>query len=369
MMEKRDRCLDIIKGMGIILMVFGHSGGPFTHYIYLFHMAVFFTVSGFLWKDDNVRDISSCKSYVIRKLKTLWLPYFVCNTCFILLNNAFVHIGIYTNNKDFLILPIGPNDHLTEILNLKQIAVGVVKAFFFAGGTQLGAAMWFLRTLFFVSIANMIIRFVSLHFKGGSLITVLSVIFCAVCAQIVSSFDIALPLGMSSFFSAYIAFYIGILFRKHKNSFIPLLKHSGGGYICILLSVIILIILGRFGSISIDKGEISNIFFFIIVSIAGWMLLYCIAGIVNNTFIADTISFLGKHTIWILILHFLSFKLVSLMYIKLREIDFLYLAMFPVITDDHLWPAYLLAGVVIPIGLRYVILRIYYIIYRRKIKQ
>ena len=41
-MEKvRDATIDILKGIGIILMVAGHCGAPFTSYIYLFHMAIF----------------------------------------------------------------------------------------------------------------------------------------------------------------------------------------------------------------------------------------------------------------------------------------------------------------------------------------
>ena len=38
-MKNRNISIDIIKGIGIILMVGGHCGMPFTHFIYLFHMA------------------------------------------------------------------------------------------------------------------------------------------------------------------------------------------------------------------------------------------------------------------------------------------------------------------------------------------
>lgn len=41
-MQKRNLVIDILKGLGIILMVAGHSGFPFTRFIYLFHMAIFF---------------------------------------------------------------------------------------------------------------------------------------------------------------------------------------------------------------------------------------------------------------------------------------------------------------------------------------
>lgn len=41
MNKERNISIDIIKGIGIILMVGGHCGMPFTHFIYLFHMAIF----------------------------------------------------------------------------------------------------------------------------------------------------------------------------------------------------------------------------------------------------------------------------------------------------------------------------------------
>lgn len=47
-MARRDTAWDAVKGVGILLMVIGHSGCPeYLHdFIYLFHMGLFFFVSG-----------------------------------------------------------------------------------------------------------------------------------------------------------------------------------------------------------------------------------------------------------------------------------------------------------------------------------
>ena len=42
MAKQRDPVLDSMRGIGIVLMVLGHSGFPGTGFIYLFHMALFF---------------------------------------------------------------------------------------------------------------------------------------------------------------------------------------------------------------------------------------------------------------------------------------------------------------------------------------
>ena len=42
MAKQRDPVIDSMRGIGIVLMVLGHSGFPGTDFIYLFHMALFF---------------------------------------------------------------------------------------------------------------------------------------------------------------------------------------------------------------------------------------------------------------------------------------------------------------------------------------
>lgn len=48
----KDESVTIAKGIGIILMVIGHSGldGYPTRLIYMFHMPLFFFLSGFCFK-------------------------------------------------------------------------------------------------------------------------------------------------------------------------------------------------------------------------------------------------------------------------------------------------------------------------------
>ena len=93
--KQRDRTLDVLKGIGIILMVVGHSGSRLTSFIYLFHMALFFMASGYVWNDDKVKDVSSLKKVLLSRVRGLWLPYTVGNGIFTLLNNVFVWLGLY----------------------------------------------------------------------------------------------------------------------------------------------------------------------------------------------------------------------------------------------------------------------------------
>ena len=45
---ERNPAVAYVKGICIILMVYCHAGGPYGHdFIYMFHMLVFFFMSGF----------------------------------------------------------------------------------------------------------------------------------------------------------------------------------------------------------------------------------------------------------------------------------------------------------------------------------
>lgn len=54
-MKKRINWVDALKGFGIILVAIGHSGCPqlLLHWIYIFHMPLFFMLSGLMFKDSE----------------------------------------------------------------------------------------------------------------------------------------------------------------------------------------------------------------------------------------------------------------------------------------------------------------------------
>lgn len=61
--------IDFLKGVGIFLVVWGHTMFPRSVYIYSFHMPLFFFLSGFLHKDKPMRQ------FIIGKINTLYIPY------------------------------------------------------------------------------------------------------------------------------------------------------------------------------------------------------------------------------------------------------------------------------------------------------
>lgn len=82
-MKERDIEIDIAKGIGILLVIVGHCNVvpymPYRHFIFTFHMPLFFIFSGFFFRKKEV------KSLLKSDVKYLMLPYLLtCLTIIIL---------------------------------------------------------------------------------------------------------------------------------------------------------------------------------------------------------------------------------------------------------------------------------------------
>lgn len=97
---QRNKTIDIMKGIGIVCMVAGHAGAPvlFTHFIYLFHMPIFFMISGYLFKDTDSDSIESVKYFIVRRIKSLYFPYLLLQVLLTLFHNFLLKINFYTDN-------------------------------------------------------------------------------------------------------------------------------------------------------------------------------------------------------------------------------------------------------------------------------
>ena len=76
-MKQRNETYDLMKGIALVLMMLCHlvyTDGPVKHFIYSFHMPLFFILAGVFAK--NIEDLSSFKNFSRKNAKRLLLPYF-----------------------------------------------------------------------------------------------------------------------------------------------------------------------------------------------------------------------------------------------------------------------------------------------------
>lgn len=150
--------LDIMKGILIVLVVLGHTNTPLTRWIYSFHMAAFFVISGYLWNDRHARSSKDALNYIISRMKRLYLPFVAVNIVYVLLNNLFVKIGFYTTDPSFLELttdwPV--QQSISSVFGIKRIVIDCIKSVgLMSGSARLVGTCWFLSTLFIVSLIHL----------------------------------------------------------------------------------------------------------------------------------------------------------------------------------------------------------------------
>lgn len=80
--SKRIEWIDLCKGLGIFLVVIGHTSiaqisQTLYDWIYSFHMPMFYMLSGMVF---NPVKYSSFRIYLQRRVKTLVIPFFILNT-------------------------------------------------------------------------------------------------------------------------------------------------------------------------------------------------------------------------------------------------------------------------------------------------
>jgi len=64
--------LDVLKGLGIVAVVWGHSGSPYGYLMFFFHMPLFFWISGYLYKPRTGRP---WLAHLAGKARHLLVPY------------------------------------------------------------------------------------------------------------------------------------------------------------------------------------------------------------------------------------------------------------------------------------------------------
>lgn len=350
-MAERNRFIDVVKGIGIILMVAGHSNCPGKSYIYLFHMPIFFVISGFLWKYSETNQRKNFKTFLIKKLLALYVPYILTNGIFLLLNNCFLDWGFYQLSDSIPVEIISANNILTvKKYSISDAAMEFLKIVLMAKSTPMGGATWFFKILFLINIIHYIVCVMKNRYKY---LPIILMFVCVIGMLLVNDrssilYRIMARLRILPLFGSYFGFLIGRILKESG-----IIKHlEKKSMILITASVLLIVVLNRFGYIELSEGHIEGFGFYLCALLCGVMLMYAIAKIMPLN-ISKVICYIGKNSRWIISLHFVCFKLVSLLYIKIYHTDQLLLASFPCIEADYLYIWYILTGVALPICIKF----------------
>lgn len=191
--DKISNTLYLAKGIGITLVVFGHSEAGadiwrnIIHIIYFFHMPLFMMVSGYLFSFSahKIVDTKSYLQFVKNKSKRLLFPYF--SVTFIVLLQKIIAQKVFT-----LQYPVSSDFYKYILLNPM-------------GG--FATSLWFLYTLLVIFIIFPLLRYVC---KNDAIILIISLVLFLCYNKLPHAFC----LNLTGQFLVY--FTVGFLLSKHE---------------------------------------------------------------------------------------------------------------------------------------------------------
>lgn len=350
---RRNVIIDIMKGICILAVVLRHARAPFSDFFLLFHMAVFFMISGYLFNENSVRGFSLWIRYVLKKVKGLWLPYVAFTWLFLLLHNSFIRCGIYTNRVEFLQLEYLESPQIKQFYTVSQILRKMLDTIFMLTNTEMGGALWFLITLFEVMTFYGFVRFLLCYIPNRKVYYSLRIL-TSLCMLLLGYYFCVAGrsyYGIERAFSAYCLVDIGNFIKEQA------LDRKMSSRTCLVLwgtALCALLACKKIGTISFVDNQIENPIFFIFVSVFGWIWTYSLAKLIKNAdvkYFIKIVSLFGRYSLWIMALHFLAFKLVNLWVVELYDLPFYAIAGFPVTYSSGIWwVPYTVVGICIPIA-------------------
>lgn len=285
----KNNTINIMKGLCMILVVAGHANCPFKSFIYLFHVPVFFMISGYLFKSEYFINYKNLLSLFQKRLCSLWIPYVTSNIILLSISSV-----------------VAPA--MSLYVGIKIYFIKVLKILFFCFEPSLGGASWFIGTLFFVTLlfafSNYFMRNLSFNYKliVQTFLSISSIAFAFFI-------HVEIKLVIVRVLTIYILFFIGYV----NKSLLICTKQLRVFFLGIIGLIVLIFAQGT--EIDVASVIYPNPLTLIILSISGWYFTYSVALIFErSSTVAYLLTYIGSHTMPILLLHFVVFSLISLIH-------------------------------------------------------
>ena len=298
--------LDSAKGFGILLVVLGHASllGPLNHFLFAFHMPLFFIISGVLFKPRPLGVIFR------RKTQSLLVPYFV----FAFL--TFIYWSVVERR-------FRPGSY-----SVPDAAINIVVA---RGGIEhnpYNVVLWFLPCLFITEIMfsaiHMIVNRGSLGRRAGGIAIVCSCIVSFLIGGWLQSLDLPrLPFTLDIIPFSYGFYAIGYV----AKDILPLLSRLAGTPARIRLVLLVpsvflfafvaALTLGTGLQVDLNNMVVTSIPVMIVTAVAGTLatLLLCIS-IDNPIF-----RYLGGSSLTVICVHDPIKRIVIALVAKVMHVE------------------------------------------------
>ena len=214
----------------------------------------------------------------------------------------------------------------------------------------MAGVFWFFVSLFFT---NVIFCFLSyfiekIFHKNKEYIRALCIVILFIIGNLTTKYGFNIQRFNNSLTMVSI-YYMGYMYRRYERYI-----NTENIYLAII-SFILLLTSFMYGSVAVGNNVYLSPDFLIFCSALGiYANIYISKLIIKKNFFNNVFTYIGKNTVIIMALQFLSFKVVALLQIKVYSLPKYMLAKFPVIDGSNGWfILYAIAGTFLPLFLHY----------------
>lgn len=296
--------IDELKEFILILVCLGHTninipflGGNLIEILSAIRMPSFFFLSGILF---STRRYSNINSYIIHKTKVLLIPYILLSLLFSFLDPRLYDVSLIEKQSY-----LNPFLSSSDIHSSLEFLIMEFVSIFYYGVPITTGPLWFVLTLFFVSIL-----FFSVHhiFQGNTKFIAIYAIFCLITGWILNLYNIILPYCFSTVFTASFFFSLGYLTKKTVK-YMNDMSSIKLGLIIIPLCAVYFYGINANGAISLIANELGNNFFgYILSTICGVFLIISIFILlnrfVNKSILQGILRNIARNALAILAVHY-----------------------------------------------------------------
>lgn len=338
--KKYDSTFAIMKGIAIISVVVGYCtlSKDIETYVNQYHLAAFFFVAGYFLTGKYV---ANPLLLIKKRIKSLYFPFIIsCLTC-VLLHNLLCKIYVYSTPLSYEDILIGVNNVVFKLFSSEPLM----------------GAMWFCPTLLFASIITGVTLHIGNKFQmKKTLITIgLMGIMISIAEVALKIFHLKSPYTIWQNIIISGILFEGWLFRNYIETHLLQIRKD----LLFLIGIVIAIILGLFIKndylFNLQAAHLKDIpaFYLLAVTFFASLMVYTFSFYLKSSYLGHLIAIVGNHSFSIMLLHFLSFKLVNLLICLINDIPLNKISKFPTIPYENIgWLfVYTIVGCILPISI------------------
>lgn len=308
--SNRDATIDIIKGFAIVAVVLLHINfsfpkiGFFNSYSIfggLWHVAVFFVVSGWFLKDNRLLNF---RTFAKGKIIHLYLKAMYVYIPFVLLHNVFLNI-------DWLYDDVNYHHGILSDYTFVQTLYHVGCQFLFTQREPFSGAMWFVDSLFFglifySLITIMVFKYLNTRSDNDKRIVRFIICFCLafMSAALRDVCGLNIP-KISNTLSALVLICVGQFLGQMKLKFDNLLLLLVAFVIFIQYTVLT-------PSVALNGNQYKDVVYLIVSSVSALYMLGTASKKLVQSRWGGIIEHIGKESFWVMGFHMVGFHVFTL---------------------------------------------------------